>query len=1038
MADSHKNELKGMVIDGVAASEAIDSSGEILDVKGCDISDLENGLAVLNWEHKSEKNDDHSSLDILGKITYAKKIFKAADCEDDRQLDYWKKVQLPFVYMKARLYDGAGHPAAVAAAAMIRDHHANGEPILLRYSIEGATLKRDGNRLEKTVARRVSATIKPCNRTAYSGLLEDPLAGKDQVVTGIKDLLGDLKSVTKFEDPTMQRLGAGQFFELAPLGKTLTAGGYNAAPGTLTGGSALQKESLQKQHIHAKKKGVGNVIKSAFDKSKKEESSKESSEASFPEVDMPDVNQKKYKKLTEEINEEVSMSKSEQEFLDQYYRKLVKSAIKDTIKRALDLHKAEDDDEDDEDDEDEDAPSFGVNPNSKVHIIRRSTKEGKPMTPMIVDGDTLRRFHPEQPSGGRVRFDPTTGTLHTSKGSYRMHVPTDSAYSEILHDPKILKSHEEAMGNWLRLHELAKKNQIPPDLLMYASIFSAMSPRNPVPKQEIAFSHVIDMIRQGLLDPRNTSLFEKIKGGAKSEEETAKVNEFIKTHPLFQNFQNRVKSYSHKDKDVEAGGLPEFMRGYWAGPAGAGTRKVQAAGKFDEQFFPESGVYQAGLMDTTQKFKTLMNYRFMAPLIEALVKKHGTNGREIARDLLMSSKHKTPEHRKDYAEERGLSDIPDYLDMDKVGMSGFAPKTVTYLLGMAGFGDQIVADTHLSRHLWNLYSNKVVKTNIKIGLQNLLNDPSSTEEDKALARDYLSYEGVKGGQKQRKKKYETFTPHSFVRSVMWNPQNHDVMKQVDDYYRDNHPAVALVSNRFFGGPDSSGRHYIHSIFPSFWLHWLTINPHDRARFEAAGGERKQQTASFNAGTHHRPFFQIADEVISSALGTPRTMPEPEPYDPAAHQEQLGLEHEAKLGTKEKMFAEKPKAEKKPKAAAAPLPDVAETPKLPKAKKGKAKMAKSEGEDQTALDNDPNIAHEALHDLNPKLGKLMDGHLYIERLFGPAYADLFYWQKVVPHLMGDSFDVSNPPATSDGTHAGSMLKTDALLITLRQALSNWEE
>jgi hypothetical protein len=33
-----KNPGKGMVIDGIIASEAIDTSGEILKVEGCDIS----------------------------------------------------------------------------------------------------------------------------------------------------------------------------------------------------------------------------------------------------------------------------------------------------------------------------------------------------------------------------------------------------------------------------------------------------------------------------------------------------------------------------------------------------------------------------------------------------------------------------------------------------------------------------------------------------------------------------------------------------------------------------------------------------------------------------------------------------------------------------------------------------------------------------------------------------------------------------------------------------------------------------------------
>ena len=38
-----------MLLDGPFASEAIDSSGEILDIEGCDISDAEAGRAQANW-----------------------------------------------------------------------------------------------------------------------------------------------------------------------------------------------------------------------------------------------------------------------------------------------------------------------------------------------------------------------------------------------------------------------------------------------------------------------------------------------------------------------------------------------------------------------------------------------------------------------------------------------------------------------------------------------------------------------------------------------------------------------------------------------------------------------------------------------------------------------------------------------------------------------------------------------------------------------------------------------------------------------------
>jgi len=173
-----RNKLGGTILDGVFASEAIDTSGEILDVAGCDIDSLvKEGTG--NWEHRGKKDAGHSPLDILGRIIYAHKIFGPQDCQNDRQRHFWNIVRLPMIYGQVRLYNGAGHPAAAALAAQVRDHNANGEKILCRFSIQGATLEKKGKRLTRTVARDVAITIKPCNKSCESGLLQDPEVAKD-------------------------------------------------------------------------------------------------------------------------------------------------------------------------------------------------------------------------------------------------------------------------------------------------------------------------------------------------------------------------------------------------------------------------------------------------------------------------------------------------------------------------------------------------------------------------------------------------------------------------------------------------------------------------------------------------------------------------------------------------------------------------------------------------------------------------------------------------------------------------------------------
>ena len=218
MSDQKWKSATGMLLDGIFGSEAIDSSGEILDIEGADISDLEEGKGVFNWEHRGEDSDGASPNDVVGKIIYAKKIFKESDCENDREKGYWNQVKMPFIYGVGRLYDAAGHPGAVALAAQIRDHHANGEPILARFSVEGSTLEKKDNRLLRSVIRRVAITLKPCNKTAHSGLLADPNAPKgfeQKPEADAEDLLA--VKTKKFEHPNFLRLGASFETEILPL-----------------------------------------------------------------------------------------------------------------------------------------------------------------------------------------------------------------------------------------------------------------------------------------------------------------------------------------------------------------------------------------------------------------------------------------------------------------------------------------------------------------------------------------------------------------------------------------------------------------------------------------------------------------------------------------------------------------------------------------------------------------------------------------------------------------------------------------------------
>ena len=453
---------QGMIIDGVFASEAIDSSGEILDVKGCDITDLEEGHGVLNWEHRGDDAHGASANDIIGKVVFCKKIFSAEDCTDDRQLSYWQKIQLPMIYGIVRLFDGSGHPGALAAAAIIRDYQANSEPLLIRYSIEGTTLKKDksSNRLLESVARRVAATIKPCNKSCHSGLIADP---------GAKKLSGDdtKKTEALFPHPNFTPLGGSFEYEAGiveseKIKKALEAGGYNAAPSSLTGGSALQVED----------RSLKNRVKAAV-----RDWDRKTPFRKFLKHRLPEASDDFIDRFADLV-QDYTIKKTQRDLIKAALKKKIVEKIQSTAKPE--------------------APKPAAPAVAPVAGEEPLTRLGQPVAP--------------NPEGTKTKFDERTGTLHTPRGSFQMYIPSrdkdtpdaGQKFHNIMQDPKIAKFHDYAMENWSKLHQHLKAGTLPPEVVMHGVLFSQLSPNTPVPMQELMYSHLVDAMRHTGKDPRSS------------------------------------------------------------------------------------------------------------------------------------------------------------------------------------------------------------------------------------------------------------------------------------------------------------------------------------------------------------------------------------------------------------------------------------------------------------------------------------------------------------------------------------------------------
>lgn len=151
---------KPLEIDMIAGSQLRDTQGEMLSVEGADISELQAGRGRLNDNHGK------GFFNAIGRVTGAKKIFKADDCENERHEYYWNKVKAPFVYVKGYLYDDEDHPNARAAAAILRNIHKADSPLQLKASVEGGVLARglaDNSLLARTKIHSVALTFTPAN-----------------------------------------------------------------------------------------------------------------------------------------------------------------------------------------------------------------------------------------------------------------------------------------------------------------------------------------------------------------------------------------------------------------------------------------------------------------------------------------------------------------------------------------------------------------------------------------------------------------------------------------------------------------------------------------------------------------------------------------------------------------------------------------------------------------------------------------------------------------------------------------------------------
>lgn len=646
-----------MIIDGIYGSEMIDSSGEVLEVEGTDISDWELGTMLLDWEHEP---GEKGASTLVGKTIYCRKIYKESDCENDRQRMYWNKVKVPFIYGVARLFDTAGHAEAKNIAAIIRDSVKNNEPIVVRFSVEGHTLKRDGQRLKETVVKRIAVTVKPCNRTAVSGVLSDEQAPSGfskepeaKAKGALDDVLKKLGQTEKGErDPNLfDRLGGSEFetnplVEDEELAKATEAGGYGGSPSSLTGGSALQVEdrALRQKKLAAVCKAI------ARDYQPGSTPFRDYAKAELAKANMPEVSD---------------------EFLDHF------TNIVDQVRAKL--RKA-----------DGDAPA---KPKVQVKLPKGKEPERKLPNPehakVCQCGSTWHptfRGQPLKPNldlkPTQVDFNDDTGELRTHMGTFQCYNPDNdpqnphsgAAFHSIWHSAPIRKVHDYAFAQWHRLHQDLKHGNLKQATIATAVMFSMLSPQTPVPIHEMMAAYLRDANKEAGFDSRDPRFgkdFVPGRGGRPHEGE-------------------HFHRWVGKDQPQ---GLPQHSRDYFQNEinqeiSNEGDSKVTGRMAGDRTPFAMA----------PSKFESMARYSDHHAAMVDIARRHGVDSRSAIAEM-MSDRAKDTQ----WKAARDRQTMPTTGDRPgNPGVYGLSIKTARFAYNMFGGGNTFVPDTHFVRHFFGL------------------------------------------------------------------------------------------------------------------------------------------------------------------------------------------------------------------------------------------------------------------------------------------------------------------------------------------------
>ena len=244
-------------IEGVASTLHRDLQKEVVELEGLNIDTLLDGEGEFNEDHKP------GFFHTLGTITEARKILIVTECKCDKEIKWFQEYG-PFLYIKGYLYKN--HPNAQAAWSLMTEGKRK-----MRFSIEGKIISKTRDR-RVTLAKinKIALTLSPVNTQTLAEIVKSLRTGTIlcgsvsclKVCTGTCYLHKSKKNISAFDKMTpyllfksLKKIKKQLEEEEDPIrrkvlqvlaAKAMSAGaGYLNAPTKLSGGEALQTESLE-------------------------------------------------------------------------------------------------------------------------------------------------------------------------------------------------------------------------------------------------------------------------------------------------------------------------------------------------------------------------------------------------------------------------------------------------------------------------------------------------------------------------------------------------------------------------------------------------------------------------------------------------------------------------------------------------------------------------------------------------------------------------------------------------------------------------